>query len=433
MAIFDGHVRGSAAFPALERICLAANLLNEPGRSSTRFATQFMTSYDRAGSPERVWFEMATGSSRVWISLDPGETKLSPPEGAARIVEIPAGSPKPTWEEIVTSSIESCRTLGPADPYERALLERGQRYRERVKAFATAGFSQAIARIRQASTERDLEQACTDLDAQFVEESPCSVVDYAAVTILMRLQARTGYWMEQDWTQSPARYARSYLNHILTDPGLRVASIKAVRAVSLEARKLARAAVLEALGGSFGRMSAPLRSAARLHFAAFLMIAALKDFAGLPRSDLPISPIVAEEGWACTQTGVVMGAEFCLEAPADEARRLLRKGRGDPDRIQDLVMATANEIEPRFPRFFARILFAQALTLAPRLERIQRGIELLEQMRDEPLGKETFETEWIDHALLSAYRQIEDASASTQIAAKIDGRLAQRAMLSQRG
>jgi hypothetical protein len=420
---------GSAAFAALERICLAGNLFDEPARSDGLFATDFMANYDRGGSQERLWFEQSRNSHTVWISVHPGETRFSKPEDSKRIVKIPDGSPNPTWNEILDGAIESCRIVRPLDYSETTILRRGLRYRKRTRAFATQGFNKIIADIREAKQE-EFARAFSALDACFVEESPCSIIDYAAVLILMHIQVRTGSWMEQDWTEDPILYVKSYLDHIFNDLDLRARSIEVVSAAAREARGVARAAVRKALSGSFAAMSKELRVAAQFHFAAMMMIRALKESAKLARSDLPISPIVAEEGWACTQTGIHMGAKFCLKEPEEEARKFLRMGRGDPDAVAELVGSVSNEIEPTFPKYFAKILIAQGLTLAPRLDQIQRGVTLLKDLRSESLGREAFEIEWIDHAMLNAYQKIEDTTNAEAVATKIAGRLTVRAALS---
>jgi hypothetical protein len=143
---------------------------------------------------------------------------------------------------------------------------------------------------------------------------------------------------------------------------------------------------------------------------------------GISLTKLNFTDVLVEEAMVCSRTGISLGADFFFEEPSDLVDRF------DGDKHVDFwrsARSYANERQPAFTTYFANILAAEALTRSAREDAVQPGINrLLSLDENRPHGDIRFETGWINHALLTAYKRIGDEKKARSKAVAIMGSLA---------
>jgi hypothetical protein len=195
-------------------------------------------------------------------------------------------------------------------------------------------------------------------------------------------------------------------------------------------RDAARSLIDQGLAGTMSALSKQLTLAAHSFLTADILVRALLRN-GLHESALPFQRNLADEGFACTQTGLQMGAEFCMAHPDVHGLNLRSSAERHEGTVEDMIERQTGPIEPIFTQTFGEILRAQLKVQSPDQSEMETGVRDLLRLQQDCSSGDNFSVEncWIDHSLLGGYRRLGDEKRAEAIAHKIAGQLVMRKAL----
>jgi hypothetical protein len=143
-------------------------------------------------------------------------------------------------------------------------------------------------------------------------------------------------------------------------------------------------------------------------------------------ADLGYSILLADEGFACTQTGLLGGVAFFLKEPDATVREVVWN-LASGDAVPKVIRRYSSPIFPVIGSFLARTLVAAARTERPG-DGFDAGLKQLLDLEQEAslqagLSVGEFESSWLDQCLLNAYKSLDDETNARRYATKIATRL----------
>jgi hypothetical protein len=429
MAIFGGQLPMTGAGGiALRRIFAALRIADWDFTRRQHDVLAYVRDHDDLQARRPIWWHVpSTATSSYYFNNDPGEYRLTPPEGDADIRQVPELARSRECERQLEEAIEFGSLVGFHQEYEdtwqtaRTFLADPEAVeqdgRERFAALLPSAFSM------------DAEQFGPHLGKLVRECLICprmNIADFSMAMALLQLQRMTGYRIEDDWVSNPGGHLHGYLEWMSESEETAKKGAAACTEAGVAAYRLGQEHLNAALRGASNASCTLDLILSNYYFSgAFYTLEVARKY-GLA-VELPTSPTVMEESVVCTKTAIHHGAGFMFW-PFEEAADQIRD-RAVRDRITNDEAARAwgaNHVIPTFNRRFAEILAAQAMTLAEDADEIRRGLSRLASLMEEceaDLAEETmFEITWVDTARLKAFHKLGDEDGGKRAAARLMGR-----------
>jgi len=428
--LFGGIVIAEAYFPGLRRICLAFNLMEESLSQQRSFDVELMSENHDPDDPRRVWWHRRRPNGHeYWISINPGEFRTDPPDPSDLVRELETGTPRQTLRSQLEKAIDSCEMLRPATEEEEQTLSRAKKLLARKGTGIPQALCDALLSAPETMDQDAYQKFVFKLYDDFFDNYGATTVDFGLLLLLFQIQRVTAKRIEEDWTKAPAGFLKAFIRSLLADAAHRERNLGLLAEICDSTYELAGDYLTKGLEGPMRGFDGRLMHAHHHFSNSHFLLQSLLD-ADVPVDRLPFMPILAEEGFVCTWTGIYMGPGFCTTPPeADPLRLSLNAGSSWHDARRQ-ARKNASMIVPIVTRFMAEILAAQALTQTDRPESVTKGIAELNRLNAEAGLDFSFERAWIEQALLPAYRRIKDEEAVKRMALRIAGRLVLRKNLS---
>lgn len=372
----------------------------------------------------RQWWRVVREGHEAWISLDPGETRHEPPEPPCVVVDL-LEAEHPSWScrKLLAHIVEHYRSI--PNPYESE-IRRLAIVEERLRDTSEEGPrlpAAVLAEIRGAvETDRHaVGRVLSFVYDEYLLSGRCNIDYLTEIIAIAQLQSAAGVHIAEDWLGEPLGAAYAFVELILNDNDRRDRMIGDTAQFCADTFTMARKDVASALDETeMFAMTRKLLLALHRFELVFLIDKTFRA-AGVTLDGSGLSPILIEESYVCTLTGLCSGAQFVIEPPQDVALGLRRQvGSVDPTlaQLKRAARLRAREFEPAFTRRFADILAAEALSQFSSAEVATPGIEeLLRLKATSPPG--AFERGWINMALRSAFMRFDRQDDLAKIALEI--------------
>jgi hypothetical protein len=403
--LFGDQVMPGTEYVVLERTLAAFRLMEEATLDRYWYIAEYTASAMPA-SDRRVWWRISSEGADRFISINPGEYREHPPEADDLVLDLPPGRPKTTCRKILTAAVRSCAlytpTIDRGDELSRIaeqLLKTGEdrasraRFDELVDDTVEAGKSGS-------PTYHSLLEELVKHQVRFQDPT---ITHLAATLGLLYLQAATNLWIEESWKHNPTGFLKAFAEKLVDDPVQGEVTRDQICRICDREHEIAQGLLETALKApSLSAMTRNLSQAALHATIAFSLCLAA------PKRDLKLKypAVILEESLVCIWSGFTYFGTFCTEAPEWQARGLLERCEPTLSALRKGMRRLASPIAPAFTHGFADVIAAQALTLAGP-EATQVGIVELERLRELfSYGPDAMEANWIDWALLGAYKKV---------------------------
>jgi hypothetical protein len=386
---------------------------------------------------KRVWcrFLYADGKES-FICLDPGEYRTVRPNAANDVVvEPPETFPGDTLAKRLEALLDFCREFSSSREEIEALAATVKNFARDHQSVRTDTelFESADENLRSGrGNPSDLIQ---ELFREVLLKHKMPIVEFSTAMALLQLQVMMGQWIEpksrgifgKKISRAYEKPMQSFINytHTLAASPYREKLIAQLSVIGNANYRDASASVKEALNhASLVACTRELAVGVHQYFIALLVTATMvRQNLTAP---LKYKAVQAEEGYACTITGLLYPTSFLFLNPDTEPARIAALlASGVPE--SSILLRTCSPIWPLFTKKFAKTLVATALTFNADGS-FARGLEELHKLEREyaetpPDLNVDFERGWIDNALLKAYRLIGDEERTRAYAMRIAGQL----------
>jgi len=293
-------------------------------------------------------------------------------------------------------------------------------------------FAAANDLLRDGKADRD--PLTQSLYQQALFEHAMSLMDFSAAMVLLQIQAMTGLWIESIPPPSadqapvnpyldPLRSLRSFVLAV-ADSENREELVKALALTGNTLYVDAGSSVRAALDAdSMISLCRSLLLATHQYHVAHIV----SRVSELHELNLPLHyrVVQAEEGYACTQVGIMHPATFLFEDFDTEPSRIAALTHNGVQKA-NILFTLCSPIWPCFTRKFAKVLMATAKTLRPNDE-FDEGLKELHELDLSYAQSNSmtagFERGWIETALLHAYRMKGDEERTRFYARSIAAKL----------
>ena len=391
---------------------------------------------DDSTDHRRVWWCMPRhisdpeGWKPSYISLSPGEFRLTRPNGPNDIIRNAPASPHPRRLSNVLKI-----QLGHLDSYAnnlneemKLLKESGERllrnmqsndYTEGLNIFREEGL-----KLRTGKTD-----SAQDLVNSIYESCLFKFLlpgmTFAMAMTLLQIQIRANLWIEQDAFKDVRSYLGSFLsvtgkNH----PTILEAAIEIGNRHFEDGQSSLKTALSSVTLESFYQQ---LYIAAH-HFGAACVIA--NDTQEIiPANQLSYTALIAEESFSCITTGLSYNlVEFINKQEDNFEKELIGYLEDGEDALAERSLRDfTRPTNPILPKHYARVSMARALIqLGDKLT--QKGVEMLHSLEKEfysrvaPFEESSSELFRIESGLMAGYRELGDEETSKRYAARMVGR-----------
>jgi hypothetical protein len=428
--IFKDVIVPGTEFVVLERVLLSFRSIGEVANDLYWRSVEFSSSTPVVRGV-RTWFR-TVGSDGVsrYISLDPGEYRISAPKPPDIIIDIPVGHPSHSVREVLVAARDACRRAGPLDEREQKLIEITDRILTHdtdslPEADAGCGFYKAL----KSQSSQQFQEFLTEIIQKQLANLENTFEKSGQGLALLRLQTMLGLHIEDRWMTDPGSYLGGFVNQFCNDEATRPQMLDAISTVCNNEYEDGNQQLRNALDAKFLRQMTFHLALSHLH----LSIAwnAFKACPDLLKGKLNLvrPPVILEEAHVCVLSGITTFARsFCVKDYESSARELLAQCGPDMNALSKAARQDASQILPVFSKAFAAILSAQAMTLADDAQSIKVGIAEREKHRQLYPGGEA-ERGWIDLALLRAHKKIGDETAARSYAIHVAAQIFTRRSL----
>lgn len=425
--LFGGVALPDAYFPALHRICVAFNTVDERLINELAYSVEVMVEEYSPDDRQRIWWHSRDQHGKdTWISINPGEFRTEPPDSPCRIREMPKGAPRQTTRNMLRAAIEALESF-PHPGHEGPYLARAKELLSRSPQGAQPELYTAIQSIPASAEPQEIQSHSDKLYQDFFFSFRNTISDFTDCITLMHIQYAINMHIEQNWSSNPSKYLSSYIKLICTEDSYRERFLQKIIDLAHKRFHSGRKLIGKGLDGSMEDLSENLMMACHNFLSANTILNLITKF-GISPQRIQLNPNVVEEAFVCTWTGIHVGARFCMKHPNTYPLKYHANNGPILKDLQRAARRDASEIQPIFTRSFAKILAAQALTSSDHKPDIENGLSELERLNKNQSHAHNFEQSWIDHALLNAYRRVGDENnakrMAIQIAAKLTLRLA---------
>lgn len=430
--LFRGIALPQAERIGLERGLAAFSLLQEASLDEHWFRIEALAGLPHARDGARVWGRGARPDGHWWVSIDPGEYRITEPPQPCVVHDLKeSGIPSWTCRVLLENVLENYGLVKTPDRDELAMIEVCRR-RLSASCAASGKLSDELVRgLREAFATSDAEalgRLLEYINIDYVGGFNASVDYLSPVVAIAQLQGRVGVAVQQDWFEEPLGLLAGLIDGLARSEEHRAKAMQAMSKYCNSEYDDARRYVLAAINSSeLAGMSRKLILAYHRYFLVFLIEHGFRR-SGNPLSDLDFSPVMAEEAIACTLSGIVHGANFVKDAFEHEADRMNRAGPLPLDQLRRLARQLSSEVSPVVTRVFADILAAQALSRSEDPSRIREGVEALRRAA-QTTAPDSFERGWINLSLMQAHKALGESDAAESAALEIATQLMLRAVL----
>jgi len=428
--LLAGKVISSAFYPMLNDICVAFNVTGETMHDFVAGISEFMSGQHDPEDPTRVWWTYAGSEmERVWISINPGEYRTTPPELPCIVKDLPVSAPKVTSREMLGQALESIKLMPPFLPSEQRLVDTARWLLTREETHARDELKLASYRALESKDASTYGSAINALYDKFAQNMAWTASDFSLFILLVQIQASLNIRISENWSENPAQYLAALIRTLMQDKVSYPRALSLLNEIGLTEFESGREGVARALEGNMAEMSSVLILAWHRFFTATAIVKCLKE-AGVAENDLAIPSNLPDEAAACTITGIMERARFAMQHPEAEALNFALAGASTFAQIRRETMKSASEIVPTYTRFFAEVLAAQALTLTSDQTIKSEGLKQLDRLRSAVKFGQDMEADWIDHAQMNAFRSLGDHTRAEALAFSLAGKMTVRAALS---
>jgi hypothetical protein len=428
--VFDNVLIAGGVELALQRT-LSAYRLYDPERSDKLW--KFTKSIAAQENPpgKRVWWRGSPDAHGVsgYISLDPGEYRTEEPTGGNDVtMDPPENDDSPALSVILTAILEESKLDYVP---QTAMLRRYQEAATRVLQHGKqVEFPEAAQRFSEAASKaRSGDESAWPALIKFLYDDclfdhGMPIILFSQCMLLLQLQGICGAWIEQDCFKAPLPYLRGLVKELSQDNS-RTKLAEVLSTIGRSSYRDANNNVKLALASySLSSTTAQLVQACHLFFTA-LLVAKLEEEYSL-NADLGYSTLLADEGFACTQTGLLYGVQFFTKKPSATVREIVWN-LADGEAVPKIIRRFSSPIFPAIGNFLARTLVAAA-RIETEGSAFDLGLKQLLELEQEANGPGLlsigeFESSWLDQCLLNAYKKLGDENNTRRYAVKIATRL----------
>jgi hypothetical protein len=425
----DVLIPGSAEL-ALSRI-LSAVTLYEPSLSEEAWQmTHAIATPINFTYPKRIWWRISNnvGMPPAYISLNPGEHRTVEPQGPNDVVWDPEKSkPAQSLGEILRSAVEDSKSEAISQTHA---LEKYRSYATDVLAdYKRPSHARALKLFRHAASELrrtgavHQQQLANELYDVCLHQYRLPVSSFSLCMLLLQLQGMCNQWIEQDVYADMSELSSFYFTYVrmMAKGDTRTRLTESLRLIGNTSYSDGKNSIKAGLNSySLQRLTKLLSLGAHQYLTA-LSVATANQKLGLGM-ELDYTLLVAEEGFACTITGIMSGFEFFLNHPDLLVRDIIQKiSSNDP--LDQITRGLCSAIFPTFTKFFAETLVTRAMTMemSPQfstgLDRLKE-LDFEQSTKGDPMSG-VFESSWLNHCLLNAYKVSGDEDMVKSYAIKI--------------
>lgn len=429
--VFNGVLIAGAVELALQRT-LSAYRLFEPHRSDKVWKfTEAIGAPTEEQPGKRIWWRGSPDAHGIsgYISLDPGEYRTEEPTGPNDVIMDPPGDhDSPALSAILSAILEESKldyvpktaTLRRYQELAAEALEYGNQ-----NEFPEAAqlFGQAASKA-SSGDHADWQGLISSLYDRCLFGHRMPIVQFSPCMLLLSLQAMCGAWIQQPSFEAPVAYLSGFVKE-LSEGEFRTTLVESLSAIGRSSYKDANTNVKKAVASySLASTNTQLVLACHLFFTA-LLVAKLDEQYSL-KADLGYSLLLADEGFACTQSGLLYGVRFFLRKPGETVREIVWN-LADGEAAPRILRRFSSPIFPVLGSFLARTLVAAA-RIDTAGSAFDLGLKQLLELEQEAGAQEDlsigeFEASWLDQCLLNAYRSLGDENNMRRYATKIATRL----------
>jgi hypothetical protein len=430
LKVFNGVLVAGAVELALQRT-LSAYRLVEPERSDKMWKfTESIATQTELPEGKRIWWRGSPDTHGLsgYICLQPGEYRTEEPTGPNDVVmDPPENDGSPALSVILAAILDESKldyvprtkTLRRYQELAAETLNQGRstEFSEAVQKFDHAAFK---ARTEGETVWPGLINSLYD-DCLFDHRMP--VTQFSQCMLLLHLQGICNAWIEQECFKTPLPYLRSLVEQ-LSEQEPRATLVDALSAIGRSSYADANSTVKKALSSySLASTNTQLVLACHLFFTA-LLVAKLDEICSL-NADLGYSTLLADEGYACTQTGLLYGVKFFMKKPSETVREIAGS-LADGQAVPKVIRQFSSPMFPALGSFLARTLVAAART-ERRGDGFDAGLKQLLDLEREAAAQDMrageFDLGWLDQCLLNAYKSLGDETNARRYATRIATRL----------
>lgn len=383
-----------------------------------------------------VWYRVRRPEREdTYINVNPGEYRTTMPDGENDLVlEMPEPPPGDTLVGRLSALLNFSRKYSFYTSHVQSLAATLDEFSSGYPSIerGAALFTTAGELLRDGKGDR--QKLTHDLYRQGLLEHAMPLMQFSAAMALFQIQAMTGLWIEfGPETSAVQARANPYLQPSESLRGF-------VRTIAHSENHQNLVENLALTGNSCYRdagasVKAALDADSMISLCDSLVLGAHQYFvallvgriAELEAISVPLHyrTVQADEGYACTQSGIMHPATFLFEEFESEPSRIATLAF-DGAKKPDILFTLCSPFWPRFTRKFAKTLIATAKILRPNPQFDQALQELHEldlAYAHSPSLNTDFERGWIDTALLKAYHLKGDEERVKHYAVSIAGKL----------
>jgi hypothetical protein len=384
----------------------------------------------------RVWWRIPRqindpeGWETGYMSLDPGEFRITPPDGPRDVIkDAPVSSNPLRLSDLLKMQLRRVDARGGEVTEELQLLK--QQAEKLLQNMQTNDYSQALNIFREETVKLRTGTAASAQEVMNGLYQKCFLsflmpgTLFAMAGALLQIQLGLNLWIEQDAYSDVRSFLGSYIRNTSTDyPQIFEGAAKIGNWHFEDGQKCLKVALASVTLDTFYRQ---LYEAA-YHFWAACAIAVASDPV-IPAVNLNYTTSIAEESYSCVVTGVNGWlVDLALGNEDDFEARLINYFQLDNEsEAQRFVRDLTRPTNPVLPKHYARVSSARAM-IQVGYPWVNKAIKLLHSLEEEFHSQVTLfedssrELYRIEAGLMVAYREIGDEKRTGHYAAKIAGR-----------
>jgi hypothetical protein len=366
-----------------------------------------------------------------YVSLDPGEFRITPPDGPGDVIkEAPVSSSPVRLSNLLKTHLQRIDAHANELTEELELLK--QQGEKLLQNMQTNDYSEALNIFRAETSKLRTDKTASAQEIVNGLYEKCFLgflmpgTQYAMAIALLQIQMGVNLWIEQDVYSDVRSFLGSYLGDTSNSyPSILEGAAKIGNWHFEDGQKCLKAALASVTLDNFYRL---LYLAAH-HFWAACAIATDSE-AVMPAGNLNYTAAIAEESYSCVVTGVHGTlVDRALGHKDDFEERLINYFEQDNEsEMERYVRDLTRPTNPVLPKHYAHVSIARAMVEVgdPWLH---KAIKLLHSLEEEFHSQVTLfenssrELYRIESGLMVAYREIGDEERAKEYATKITGRL----------
>jgi len=416
----DKLIPGSAEYAM--KVMLAACSLLTPALAEESWRMVSAVKHQPFVAGKRVWTRLMLGGQECFISIRPGEFRKSRPQGQETLI---LEAQETDAEDTVANRLEALLRFLRRYSIDREEVRQVEIfYSAFVNGRTVEGWALMFARmhVQVQSGNGDITKLIQELSVAGLYEHRVPLTEFSDAWALLNLQYMTGMWMENEIEAMYEEPMQSFQNFVYSAAHTDDREMLISKLAELGNRNYLDGitSVKEGLAAASLLQLADALSRGASQFLIARLVAHVNDNLEL-KVLLKYKAVQAEEGYACTQTGIMAPVRFLFEDMEEESKDIaaeLMEGSSE----EEVRFKRCSPLWPCFTRRFTSVLITSAKTLYGNGS-VEEGIAELLTLVEGSEGASMFERAWMDFALLKAYKKQGHEEQVERYATRIAGQV----------